>query len=104
MKGNYGKMMKQLQQMQQGVAKVQEGLAQERIEATAGGGMVAVAVNGQQEMLEVRIEKEAVDPNDVEMLQDMVLAAANEALRKSRDIATAKLGQLTGGVDIPGLF
>jgi hypothetical protein len=66
--------------------------------------MVAVAVNGQQEMLEVRIDKEAVDPNDVEMLQDMVLAAANEALRKSRDIATAKLGQLTGGVDIPGLF
>lgn len=104
MKGNYGKMMKQLQEMQQGVAKVQEDLAQERIEATAGGGMVAVAVNGQQEMLEVRIEKEAVDPDDVEMLQDMVLAAANEALRKSRDIATAKLGQLTGGVNIPGLF
>ena len=104
MKGNYGKMMKQLQQMQQGVAKIQEDLAQERIEATAGGGMVAVAVNGQQEMLEVRIEKEAVDPDDVEMLQDMVLAAANEALRKSRDIATAKLGQLTGGVNIPGLF
>jgi len=97
-------MMKQLQQMQQGVAKIQEDLAQERIEATAGGGMVAVAVNGQQEMLEVRIEKEAVDPDDVEMLQDMVLAAANEALRKSRDIATAKLGQLTGGVNIPGLF
>jgi len=104
LKGNYGKMMKQLQQMQQGVAKIQEDLAQERIEATAGGGMVAVAVNGQQEMLEVRIEKEAVDPDDVEMLQDMVLAAANEALRKSRDIATAKLGQLTGGVNIPGLF
>ncbi len=90
--------------MQQGVAKVQEDLAQEKIKATAGGGVVSVVVNGQQEVLEVTIEKEAVDPDDVEMLQDMVLAATNEALRKSRDIATAKLGQLTGGINIPGLF
>lgn len=104
MKDNYGKMMKQVQQMQQGMAKVQEELAQERIEATAGGGMVSVVVNGEQEVLEIAIKKEAVDPDDVEMLQDMVLAAANEALRKSRDIATAKLGQLTGGLNIPGLF
>jgi DNA-binding YbaB/EbfC family protein len=97
-------MMKQLQKMQQGVAKAQEDLAQEKIEATAGGGMVSVVVNGQQEVLEVKIKKEAVDPEDVEMLEDMLLAATNEALRKSRDIATAKLGQLTGGLDIPGLF
>lgn len=104
MKGNYGKMMKQVQQMQQEMAKIQEELAQERIEATAGGGMVSVAVNGEQEVLEVTIQKEAVDPDDVEMLQDMILAAANEALRKSRDLATAKLGQVTGGLSIPGLF
>lgn len=104
MKENYGKMMKQVQQMQQGMEKVQEELAAEKIEATAGGGMVSVVVNGQQEVLEIKIEKEAVDPEDVEMLQDMVLAAMNEALRKSRDIATAKMGQLTGGLSIPGLF
>lgn len=104
MKGNYAKMMKQVQQMQQGMTKIQEELAEERIEATAGGGMVSVVVNGQQEVLEVTIQKEAVDPEDVEMLQDMVLAATNEALRKSRDIATAKMGQLTGGLSIPGLF
>jgi len=104
LKGNYGKMMKQVQQMQQEMAKIQEELAQERIEATAGGGMVSVAVNGEQEVLEVAIEKEAVDPDDVEMLQDMILAAANEALRKSKDLATTKLGQVTGGLSIPGLF
>ena len=86
------------------MTKIQEDLAQEKIEATAGGGMVTVVVNGQQEMLEIKIEKEAVDPEDVEMLQDMVMTASNEALRKSRDIATAKLGQLTGGISIPGLF
>jgi len=97
-------MMKQVQQMQQEMAKIQEELAQERIEATAGGGMVSVAVNGEQEVLEVAIEKEAVDPDDVEMLQDMILAAANEALRKSKDLATTKLGQVTGGLSIPGLF
>jgi len=104
LKGNYGKMMKQVQQMQQEMAKIQEELAQERIEATAGGGMVSVVVNGEQEVLEVTIEKEAVDPDDVEMLQDMMLAAANEALRKSKDLATTKLGQVTGGLSIPGLF
>ena len=104
MKANYGKMMKQIQQMQQGMSKIQEDLAEERMEATAGGGMVTVVVNGQQEMLEIKIEKEAADPEDVEMLQDMILAAANEALRKSREVATAKMGQLTGGLSIPGLI
>ena len=97
-------MMQQLQKMQQGVAKAQEDLALEKIEASAGGGMISVVVNGQQELLEVKIKKEAVDPEDVEMLEDMILAAVNEALRKSRDIATQKLGHLTGGIDIPGLF
>ena len=101
---NYGKMLKQVQEMQQGMEKIQEELAEERIEATAGGEMISVVVNGQQEVLEVNIKKEAVDPEDVEMLQDMVLAATNEALRKSRDVASAKMGQLTGGLSIPGLL
>ncbi len=97
-------MMQQLQKMQQGVAKAQEDLAHEKVEASAGGGMISVVVNGQQELIEIKIKKEAVDPEDIEMLEDMILAAVNEALRKSRDVATQKLGQLTGGIDIPGLF
>jgi DNA-binding YbaB/EbfC family protein len=107
MQQNYAKMLKQVQKMQEQMAKAQEELAQETAEASAGGGMVTVVVSGNLEVREVRIEKDAVDPDDVEMLQDLVMAATNEALRSAQDLAQKKLGGATQGFDlpnIPGLF
>lgn len=93
-----------LKQMQQRLAKIQEELAQETVEATAGGGAVSVVANGQQQIQAIKISPEAVDPDDVEMLQDLVLAATNEALEKSRELAAKRLGALTGGMGFPGLM
>src|SRR5512135_3376851 len=107
MNPNYAKMMKQFQKMQEQMAKAQEELSQETVEASSGGGMVTVVVSGDLEVREVRIEKDAVDPDDVEMLQDLVIAATNEALRSAQDLAQKKLGGATQGLDlpnIPGLF
>jgi DNA-binding YbaB/EbfC family protein len=101
------KMMKQLQEMQQRMEQAQAELAVETVESSAGGGMVTVVVSGALEVREVRIDREAVDPDDVEMLQDLVVAATNEALRGAQDLAQKKLGGATGGLDlpsIPGLF
>ena len=101
------KMMKQIQEMQRKMAQAQEELAVETVEASAGGGTITVVVTGSLEVKEVRIKPEAVDPDDVEMLQDLVVAATNEALRAAQDLASAKLGGATGGIDlpnIPGLF
>ena len=98
-----GKMMKQVQKMQQDMAKLQEELKDRLVEASVGGGVVAVVVNGQQEVKEIRIDKSAVDPEDVEMLQDLILAAVNEALRKSQDLAAAEMGKVTGGLNVPGM-
>jgi DNA-binding YbaB/EbfC family protein len=103
----YNKMMKQVQEMQRKMAEAQEELAVETVEASAGGGMVTVVVTGSLEVKQVTIKPEAVDPDDVEMLQDLVTAATNEALRAAQDLASTKLGGATGGVDlpnIPGLF
>lgn len=103
----YNKMLKQVQEMQAKMAQAQEELAQETVDASAGGGMVTVVVTGALEVREVRIKPEAVDPDDIEMLQDLVLAATNEALRSAQDLASRKLGGATGGMDlpsIPGLF
>lgn len=100
---DYGKIMKQVQKMQQDMAKAQEELGNERIEASAGGGMVKVVVSGNQQLLEIKIDPQAVDPNDVEMLQDMILAAVNEGMRQAQELAARKLGSLTGGLNIPGL-
>jgi DNA-binding YbaB/EbfC family protein len=103
----YNKMMKQVQEMQRKMAKAQEELAVETVEASAGGGMVTVVMAGSLEVREVRIKPEAVDPDDVEMLQDLVVAATNEALRTAQDLASQKLGGATGGLglpDVPGLF
>jgi nucleoid-associated protein EbfC len=103
----YQKMMKQVQEMQKKMAEAQEALAHETVEASAGGGMVTVVATGSLEIREVRIAAEAVDPDDVEMLQDLVMAAVNEALRAAQDLAQKKLGGATAGVDlpnIPGLF
>jgi nucleoid-associated protein EbfC len=103
MNPQYQKMMKQVQQMQAKMAQAQEELANETVEASAGGGMVTVVISGALEIREVRISPEAVDPDDVEMLQDLVLAAANEAIRSAQELAQKKLGGVTGGLDIPGL-
>ncbi len=107
MNPQYQKMMKQVQEMQKKMAQAQEELANETVEASAGGGMVTVVMSGSLEVREVRIKPEAVDPDDVEMLQDLVTAATNEALRAAQDLASEKLGGATGGMDlpnIPGLF
>lgn len=93
-----------IKQMQQRLAKIQEELAAETVEASAGGGVVTVVATGQQQIQAVKISPEAVDPDDVEMLQDLVLAAANEALEKSRELAAKRLGALTGGMGFPGLM
>ena len=103
----YNKMMKQVQEMQRKMAEAQEELAVETVEATAGGGIVTVVMTGSLEVKEVHIKPEAVDPDDVEMLQDLVVAATNEALRAAQDLASTKLGGATGGLDlpnIPGMF
>lgn len=99
-----GNMMRQAQMMQQKMARLQEELAEKEVEASAGGGMVAARVNGKQQLLEIRIEPAAVDPQDVEMLQDLVVAAVNEAIKKSQQLAQEEMGKLTGGMNIPGLF
>lgn len=100
---NYNDMFKQVQKMQADMVKIQEDLGNERIEASSGGGIVTAIVNGHQELLEIEIAPEAVDPNDIDMLQDLVAAAVNEALRQSRELASQRLGSVTGGLNIPGL-
>ena len=103
---NVNQMMQQVQQMQAQVMKAQEALKDEVVEASAGGGMVKVKVSGALELKELRIDPEAVDPDDAELLQDMVLAAVNEALRSAQELASSKLGGITGGLGglgLPGL-
>jgi DNA-binding YbaB/EbfC family protein len=100
MAGNM-KMMKQLQEMQNKMAQIQEELEHKEVEGTAGGGVVKVRANGHQKVLSVEIDPEAVDPQDVELLQDMVLASVNEALDRSRDLAAQELGALTAGLGLP---
>jgi DNA-binding YbaB/EbfC family protein len=101
---NMGKMMKQAQQLQAKMMKMQEDAALETVEAAAGGGMVKVVANGRQQIVSLQIEKEVVDPEDVEMLQDLIVAAVNDALNKSHEMVSAKMSQLTGGLNIPGLM
>lgn len=97
-------MMRQAQELQNKLLKVQEELANAVIEATAGGGMVKVTINGQQEFKSITIDKEVVNPDDVEMLQDLVLAAVKEAIVKSQELAQKRMGAITGGLKIPGLM
>jgi DNA-binding YbaB/EbfC family protein len=99
-----GNMMKQAQKLQAQMLKMQEELAERTVEATAGGGMVKVVANGRQQIVSVQIEKEVVDPADVDLLQDLVLAAVNEALAKSQEMVAGEMGKLTGGLRIPGLM
>ena len=106
---NMNQMLRQVQQMQAEMVKAQEQLKNEVVEASAGGGMVSVKVTGDLEVREVKIDAAAVDPDDVEMLQDLVLAATNEALRSAQELAASKMGAATGGLGgggglgIPGL-
>jgi len=98
-----GNMMKQAQQLQSKMMKLQEELAEKSVESSSGGGMVKVTANGRQQILSIQIEKEVVDPDDVEMLQDLVLAAINDALAKAQEMVSSEMGKLTGGLNIPGL-
>lgn len=101
---NMNKLMKQAQQMQAKMAKMQEELEAKTVEASAGGGVVKVVVNGKQELLDIKIDPDAVDPEDVEMLEDLILAAVNEGMRKVADMVNEKMAKLTGGMNIPGMF
>jgi nucleoid-associated protein EbfC len=99
---NLNQMMRQVQQMQAEMMKAQEELKNEVVEASAGGGMVTVKISGDLELRELRIDPEAVDPEDVELLQDMVQAAVNEAIRSAQELAASKMGAATGGLGGPG--
>jgi len=99
-----GNIMKQAQQMQAKIARVQQDLEDKEVEATAGGGMVTARANGKQQLLDLKIEKDVVDPEDVEMLQDLVLAAVNEAMKKSQEMIQEEMSKVTGGMNIPGMF
>ena len=100
---NMNQMMQQVQKMQAEMVKAQEELKNEIVEASAGGGMVTVKVTGELEIQEIKIDPEAVDPEDVDMLQDMVQAATNEALRSAQELAANKMGAVTGGLGGLGL-
>jgi hypothetical protein len=109
MKGlpNMGQLMKQAQQFQSKIAKLQEELGDKTVEGSAGGGMVTVVVNGRQEILSIHIEREVIDPEDQEMLQDLILAAVNDALSSAKTMMNEEMGKLTKGLNIPaipGLF
>ena len=102
MKG-MGKMMKQAQQLQSKMLRMQEELADRTVEASAGGGMVRVVANGKQQVVALEINPEVIDPEDVDMLQDLVLAAVNDALARSQEMVSSEMSKLTGGMNIPGL-
>jgi len=100
---NMNSMMKQAQKLQKKMLKAQAELATKTVEASSGGGMVKVIANGGQKIESIVFEKEVVDPEDIEMLQDLVLAAVNDALNKSQEMVSSEMGKLTGGLNIPGL-
>jgi len=102
---NMNNLMKQAQKMQKDMAKLQEELEQKTVEASAGGGAINVVASGKKEILEININPEVVDPEDVEMLQDLIMAAVNEALRKADDMVNGEMGKLSGGLGgFPGMF
>jgi DNA-binding YbaB/EbfC family protein len=101
---NMNNLMKQAQQMQAKLATLQNELAEREVEASAGGGMVKVKVNGKQQVLAVSIDKECVDPNDVATLEELVLTAVNQGLKQSQDMVQQAMAKVTGGMNIPGMF
>ncbi len=98
-----GKMMKQARKLQQQMGKLQEELGSKTVEASTGGGMVRVVATGKREIQSIEISPEVIDPDDVEMLQDLTLAAVNEALRKAEELASAEMNKIAGGLNLPGL-
>ncbi|MGI6537679.1 MAG: YbaB/EbfC family nucleoid-associated protein [Caldicoprobacterales bacterium] len=103
--GNMNNLMKQAKKMQEQMMKIQEELEEKTVEASVGGGVVTVVANGKKEIIEINIKPEVVDPDDVDMLQDLILAAVNEALRKAEEMAQEEMGKLAGGLGVPpGLF
>ena len=102
-RGGIGNIMKQAQQMQRRMAELQEELGKKQVEASAGGGMVTAVVSGKQQLLGLKIDPAAVDPEDVEILQDLVTAAVNEAIKQSQQMASEEMSKITGGMNIPGL-
>ncbi len=102
--GNMGNMMKQAQKMQQDMLKMQQELEQQEFEGTSGGGAVVVTLTGKKEVVKVQLKPEVVDPDDVEMLEDLIQVAVNDAIKKVDENSQAQLGKLTGGLNIPGLF
>mmetsp|Transcript_796 Transcript_796/g.597 ORF Transcript_796/g.597 Transcript_796/m.597 type:complete len:107 (-) Transcript_796:2046-2366(-) len=103
MKG-MGSMIKQAQKLQKKMMELQEELANKTVESTSGGGMVKVVANGKQQIVSIKVEKEVVDPDDVEMLEDLILAAVNDALAISNEMVAEQMGKITGGLNIPGLI
>ena len=101
---NQMQMMKQAQKMQQDLLKMQQEMEEKEYEATAGGGVITAVVSGKRELVRVTIDPEAVDPDDVEMLQDLLISAINECVKQIEDTSEAKMGAVTGGVSFPGLF
>ena len=95
--------LQQVKALQEKMTRMQEELALKKIEASSGGGMVTVVVNGRQEVLSIRIDRQVVDPEDIEMLQDLIVAAVNDGLRRAQEMAAAEMGKLAGGLNIPGL-
>ena len=100
---NFGNIMKQAKKLQERMAQLQDELALKTVEASAGGGMVSVLVNGRHELVSLKIEKEVVNTEDFDMLQDLIIAAVNEGVRKAQEMATAEMAKITGGLSIPGL-
>jgi nucleoid-associated protein EbfC len=100
---NFGNIMKQAKKMQERMARLQQELETKTVEASSGGGMVSVVVNGKYEIITLKIEKDVVNAEDVEMLQDLVMAAVNEGVRKAQEMTTAEMSKITGGLNIPGL-
>lgn len=99
-----GNMMKQVQKMAEDTQRLEEELGNERLEATSGGGMVKAVANGKGEILEVKIDRQVVDPEDVEMLEDLVVSAVREVLQNSTELKAARMQEITGGLNLPGLF
>ncbi|MCX5853243.1 MAG: YbaB/EbfC family nucleoid-associated protein [Deltaproteobacteria bacterium] len=101
---NFGNIMKQAKKIQEKMAQMQAELETKTVEASAGGGMVSVVVNGKFEILSLKIDKEVVNPDDVDMLQDLIVAAVNEGIRKAQEMTAAEMSKITGGFNIPGLM
>ena len=103
-KQNMNSVLKQAQKMQEEMERIQQETEEENIEATSGGGAVKVVVNGKKELVEIKLDPDAVDPEDVETLEDLIMAAVNEAVKKAEDMMEERMGAITGGMSIPGLF